>query len=107
MVVIKITGPARKQLREIHDYVKKDSPQNAEHVITSIMARIQVLANFPEIGRPVAISRRGMIRQLHVFKYRIFYVYFQNQVEVLALYHFSMNVDIDKAVIKPFNLTDD
>lgn len=45
---------ARKRLDEIREYVEADKPEAAERLITRLVASVEVLRNFPRLGRPGA-----------------------------------------------------
>lgn len=72
MVKISFTLQARKDIREIKQYIFLDSALQAERVIEKIVTEIQKLSKHPQLGRPVIITKNDTIRQILVFKYRIF-----------------------------------
>ena len=45
--------PAKNDLKQIHDYIAKDSKYYAQNVVQEIIAKIDTLTDFPEIGRVV------------------------------------------------------
>lgn len=54
---------ARKRLIEIQTYIEADKPEAAERLITRMVASVEVLRNFPRLGRPGA---RPGLRELVV-----------------------------------------
>ena len=73
MVKISFTSQARKDIKEVKQYISLDSALQAERVTEKIAAEIQKLSKYPQLGRPVIITKKDTIRQILVFKYRIFY----------------------------------
>lgn len=65
--------PARADLRSIHDFVAHDSPHYAKKVAMDIVARADVLAELPRIGRVVPEMGDETVRELPVHSYRIIY----------------------------------
>ena len=51
--MVKWSVPARNDLKQIHDYIANDSKYYAQNVIQEIVAKIESLNDFPEIGRVV------------------------------------------------------
>jgi toxin ParE1/3/4 len=91
MVKISFTGQARKDIKEIKQYIFLESPLQAERVTEKIITEIQKLSTYPQLGRPVITTKRDIIRQIRVFKFRIFYRERNNKIEVLSLSQFSFN----------------
>jgi plasmid stabilization system protein ParE len=44
------SGPAKRDLRQIHNYIAKDSKYYAKNVTQNIVAKTERLKDFPEIG---------------------------------------------------------
>ena len=56
--MVKWSVPARNDLKQIYDYIAKDSKYYAQNVIQEIVAKTETLTELPEIGRIVPeISR--------------------------------------------------
>jgi len=51
--MVKWSGPARMDLKQIHDYIANDSRYYAKKVVQTIVERTEELMVFPEIGRIV------------------------------------------------------
>jgi toxin ParE1/3/4 len=51
--MVKWSVPARNDLKQIHDYIAKDSKFYARRVTQDIVAKTGKLTDFPEIGRVV------------------------------------------------------
>lgn len=63
MATIVWTEEAERWLRKIHDYIARDKPAAAFNVVESIYRRVQILADFPQLGHthksPSSISTGG------------------------------------------------
>lgn len=85
--MVKWTGPARQDLKSIHDYIARDSKFYAKKVSLEIVEKSEKLNIFPEIGRIVPEIGDPKIRELIIYSYRLIYEVFPNKVEILALIH--------------------
>lgn len=67
------TSKALSDLREIHDYIAKDSRQYARIQVERIQRAAAKIASFPEIGRVVPEFPDGPWRELLSGNYRLIY----------------------------------
>jgi plasmid stabilization system protein ParE len=81
------TFPARNDLKQIHDYIAKDSRYYARNVIQKIVAKTETLTELPEIGRTVPEVGDQHVRELIVYSYRLIYEISESGVEILAIIH--------------------
>lgn len=51
--MVKWTAPAKLDLKNIYDYIAKDSKYYAQKVSEDIVAKSEILKNFPKLGRVV------------------------------------------------------
>jgi addiction module RelE/StbE family toxin len=79
--------PARKDLREIAEYIRQDSPQAAEGVVRTILGATRNLAVFPQMGREVPELPGRDIRELIQYSYRILYRVAGRRVYIVAVIH--------------------
>jgi toxin ParE1/3/4 len=93
MAEIRWTEEAVKWLRNIYDYISEDNPIAAQHVIEGIYERTQILESFPEIGYKYRGEPDGEIRILLYGHYRIAYLIKQGAVEILGIFHGSMEIE--------------
>ena len=85
--MVKWSIPAKNDLKQVHDYIAKDSKYYAQKVVQEIVAKTETLIDFPEIGRVVAeISDQG-IRELIVYSYRLVYEISKTEIDILAIIH--------------------
>lgn len=85
--MVKWTDPAKLDLRDIHDYIARDSKYYAQKVSQDIVDKSEKLKHFPEIGRIVPEIDDPNIREIFIYSYRLIYEVLSNSVQVLALIH--------------------
>jgi toxin ParE1/3/4 len=83
------TGPARRDLREIHTFIARDSKRSADALVRGIRSAVQRLADFPESGRVIPEYEDDKYREIVVSPYRVPYRYQRDHdlVEVLLVVH--------------------
>jgi plasmid stabilization system protein ParE len=67
--MVRWTTPAKRDLKEIHDYIARDSKFYAQKVSQNIVSRSEKLNDFPEIGRIVPEIGDHHIREVFVYSY--------------------------------------
>lgn len=92
MAEIRWTEEAVKWLLNIYDYISDDNPIAAQNVIEGIYEKTQILESFPEIGYKYRDEPDGEIRILLYGHYRIAYLIKQDAVEILGIFHGSMEI---------------
>lgn len=77
---------AKENLKQIIDYISRDSIQNANSFKKEIFQYTENLKNFPRMGKKVIDLRDPDIRQL-IFKntYRIIYRVFKDKIKIVTL----------------------
>jgi len=81
------SGPAKRDLRSIHDHIARDSIFYAQKVVQDIVEKSEELQHFPRIGRMVPELQNSEIRELIVYSYRLVYKISSETIEILALIH--------------------
>jgi toxin ParE1/3/4 len=66
MAEIRWTEPALQRLNGIADYIAKDNPDAANRLISRIFEVVDLLAQFPELGRRVPEMRNSGYREVIV-----------------------------------------
>ena len=89
MVKIKITATAKKDIRQIFDYISKHSLQNAILLNQALYTRINVLYKSPECGQIVKEINDPLIRGLKLYKFRIIYKVENEEVFIITIHHSS------------------
>jgi plasmid stabilization system protein ParE len=82
---------AKKQLRAVFEYIKQDSPQNAEKVRDELIDATIKLASHPETY-PIdkyKINNDGSYRAFELHHYRVSYRILKTEIRVVRLRHTS------------------
>jgi len=94
MAEIRWTAEAEKWLKDIHDYIAKDSSNTANKVVLGIYQKAQILKNFPEIGYKYRREAEGDIRILLYGHYRIAYlIKNEKHIDILGVFHGALDID--------------
>ena len=86
------TDTAEGHLNAIYNYIAQDSPEYGKRVVDFITRRSRQIADFPFSGRRVPEYDTDQIREVIEGSYRIIYCIKQDQIDVLAVIHGSMNL---------------
>jgi addiction module RelE/StbE family toxin len=74
-------------LEQIGDYIARDSVQYANRVAERMIAAIERVAAFPQMGRVVPESNDPELREVIVYSYRLIYHARTDLVEVVTIIH--------------------
>ncbi|MEK7274109.1 MAG: type II toxin-antitoxin system RelE/ParE family toxin [Candidatus Desantisbacteria bacterium] len=85
--MVKWTIPAKEDLKQIHDYIARDSKFYAKKVSEEIVERSKELKDFPKMGRIVPETGTPDIRELFIYSYRLIYELIPNGVQILTVIH--------------------
>ncbi|MBV8143771.1 MAG: type II toxin-antitoxin system RelE/ParE family toxin [Gammaproteobacteria bacterium] len=77
----------RADLKAIHDYIARDSRQNAKRVAHEIRSKADALAEPPRVGRKVPELNDPQLREIPAFSWRIIYHLSEDNVFIVALIH--------------------
>ena len=83
------TNNAKKDLKNISDYIAKDSKYYANIFINKIQNAIKKLKNFCEIGRIVSEYSDKHLRELIHYNYRIVYKIIDKNIYIVTIVHSS------------------
>ena len=81
------SAAARRDLREIHAFIARDSRYYAKKVVETILDRSLEIEPFSERGRVVPELDETNIRELFVYSYRLIYEVTDKDIVVLAVIH--------------------
>lgn len=81
------TPRARADLKAIHDYIAKDSRQNAQKVAREILRKGDTLAEPPRPGRRVPEVNDPDLCEIPVYSWRIIYHLRNDRVFIVTLIH--------------------
>ena len=87
MAAVRWTQRARDDLRDIHDFIARDSPYAAEALVERLLTVTERLAAFPESGRVVPEFPALGYREIIVSSYRVLYRLADNTVWITAVVH--------------------
>ncbi|MCP5197952.1 MAG: type II toxin-antitoxin system RelE/ParE family toxin [Gammaproteobacteria bacterium] len=85
--MVKWTRHAHTQLRDIHDYIAKDSPLYAKRVSEELVQKSLTLDQWPRKGRKVPELNDEAVREIPLYSYRLLYEIKASHIEVLAVIH--------------------
>lgn len=85
--------PARDDLKQIHDYIGRESAYYAEKVISTIIRKSEALNEFPQMGRIVPEIMDDSFRELLVYSYRLIYEASDDNVIIHAVIHGKRDFD--------------
>lgn len=93
MVQIKWTFLALSDLKDIYDFISRDSQRYAKIQVVKIRARTKYLNKHPLSGRVIPEYGNDAFRELIEGNYRIIYkVVSKNQVDILTIHHSSRDL---------------
>jgi addiction module RelE/StbE family toxin len=94
MVRLNWTQKAKKDLKHISDFIAIDSKFFAIITIKEILKKVEILENFPKIGRTIPEINNTIFREIFYKNYRIMYkIVSDNQIDILAVVHGARNFD--------------
>ena len=89
-------------LRDLRDYIAKDSPSDAEQFAEKIIAATEKLVDHPQLGRKVPEAEQDHIRELIFRNYRIIYLIRSDHVYIVTVIH--GNRDLRQWETKPWEM---
>ena len=81
------TEPAKIDLKHIHDFIAEDSKRYAKKVVAEVIEQSSLLGTTPKLGKVVPELHNELIREVHLYSYRILYEIKDTNVEILAVIH--------------------
>ncbi len=88
-MIITWTDPAIASLKAIEDYISLDSEYYAKVVTERIINQVDILEDFPSMGRVVPEYGKENIREVICLNYRIVYHLHSDSVVILNIVHSS------------------
>ena len=98
------SGLAKEHLQEIDKYISEGSPFYSIIFIDKLIASVEKIGSFPQIGRIVPEFERNDLREIFFHKYRIVYQLRNNVVTIVAIVHGAMDIK-KKREREPWDLT--
>lgn len=93
MAEVKWTPQAADDLESIAERIARDSPHYASLFVMDVLAAVERLILFPELGRMVPETGVPAIREIILGNYRVIYRHSGEAVEIFAIYHGAKLVD--------------
>ncbi len=88
MVDIYWTETARESVKNIAEYIARNSVYYAEKQVMKFFEAVEVLHEHPKIGKPVPEYKQDKIREILVGKYRIIYLLKSaSQIDIITVHH--------------------
>ena len=78
---------ALEDIDSIAAYIEKDSPVYAKAVVSKLFEKVEILTNFPELGRVVPEINNENIRELFIYSYRLVYKTTSDAIMIIAVIH--------------------
>jgi plasmid stabilization system protein ParE len=79
--------PAEKDLRQIFEYIARDSKFYAKKVVKNIVERSMSLESSPRRGRMVPEINDPDIREIFIYSYRLMYQITPDNIYILGVIH--------------------
>ena len=92
MAQIRWSADATRDLEEIAEYIAKDSPRYAKIVAGRLFESVDVLREFPQIGRIIPELQSTSRRELVVGNFRILYRLKEDMCEILSVLHSKKDI---------------
>jgi toxin ParE1/3/4 len=90
------TPLASLRLEEIFDFIAIDSRVNAENFIENIILKIELLTEYPNLGRIVPELNNKCYRELIDGNYRVIYKISSNNIFILTIRHLRRMFDFNE-----------
>jgi toxin ParE1/3/4 len=95
MAELRWTAEALDWLEEIHAYIAGDNADAARKVVAGIVAKAELLREFPDIGTRLRRIPEGEVRMVLYGHYRLAYLRRADVavVEILGVFHGALDID--------------
>ena len=96
MVQLNWTERAKEDLRNIAEFISRDSVYYAEKQLIKLYQSAAVLYEHPEIGRPVPEYEMPNLRQLLVSQYRlIYFIVNDSRIDIVTVHHSARILNLE------------
>lgn len=99
MGTVLFTSLARKDLKEMRDFIAQDKPMAASKYLAIIKQKCELLANYPTLG--VQRQEYCGLYKFPIDNYLIFYRISTNGIDIIRILHSSRDVDLIINNIEP------
>jgi len=84
---LKWSEEALEDIESIATYIEKDSPIYAKAVVSKFFEKVEILQEFPELGRKVPEFNDDTIREIFIYSYRLIYKLNRQDILLIAVVH--------------------
>ncbi len=84
---------AKNDLKQIHDYISRDSKYYAKKAVQSILEKTASIELHPGSGRIVPELSDNNVREIFQYSYRIVYEISEDDIAILAIVHAKRDFD--------------
>ena len=99
MAEIRWTNYAFLDLKNIFDYIARDSKKYAYHQTKKLQEKTKILKDNPNLGRKVPELDKDDIRELIEGNYRIIYkILSKDQIDIISVFHSARLLRIDERI---------
>ena len=92
MVKLIWTNEAKWWFKEIHDYIQLDNPSASKTTLRNIRENAKTLTSYPSIGYHYQ-HKGGDVRIVLYGHYRIVYIYDNQKVYILGIFHGALDLN--------------
>ncbi len=80
---------AKSDFKQAVTYIRDDNPIAAQQWRIALLERVELLADFPELGRLVPLKANPAAREIIFGRYRIIYQYAQitDSIQIIRIWH--------------------
>lgn len=86
-VKVVVAETAHRDLEEILEYIRMDSPRSGRKLVQEIYERLTKLPSFPKLGRIIPEMGDPFLREIVVGPYRLMYRLEENKIIILRVLH--------------------
>lgn len=83
---------ALKDLEHIYDFIALESTYYAQKTIEQFLIRVEILADYPQIGKDVNEYLKNNVKELIEGNYRIFYRINKNNISIIRVHHSARRI---------------
>lgn len=87
-----VSPAAQRDIRDIYEYISRDSPRNAAKVVTRLYDEFGLIARTPGIGHIRPELRDNSLRAISVYKYLVIYDSVRRPLEIIRVIHGAMDL---------------
>ena len=91
-MIVYWSDKAKARLREIHDYIAKDSPIRAQQVVDRLTRRSESLASPPRADRAVPEYRQEDLREVLERPFRIIFLVSPTRIDIVTVKHYRQRL---------------